>query len=99
MLQARALDFDGPDAMAGDLDDLVGAAAEPDVAILVDVRRVAAVVRAGNAFPVVASVALRLAPESRRQTREGALQHHDAFFARRARRSVEIHDRGVDAWQ
>ena len=51
MFQAGALDFDGADAVAGDLDDLVGAAAEPDVAILIDVRRVAGVVDAGNLAP------------------------------------------------
>ena len=36
VFQACALDFDGADAMTGDLDNLVGTAAEPDVAVLVD---------------------------------------------------------------
>ena len=64
MLQARALHLDGADAVAGNLDDLVGAAAEPDVAVLVDVRGVAGVVDAGNPLPVVAAVAFRLAPQA-----------------------------------
>ena len=42
MAQDGALDLDGADAVRGDLDDLVGAAAEPDVAVLVDLGGVAA---------------------------------------------------------
>ena len=99
MLQARALDFDGADAMAGDLDDLVGAAAEPDVPVLVDVRGVAAVVDARNALPVVPAVALGFSPQTRGETRKRPLQDHDPFFTGRARSAVERDDRRVDARQ
>src|SRR4029077_20443060 len=40
MAEERGLDLDRPDAMVGDLDDLVGAAAEPDVSVPVDRGRV-----------------------------------------------------------
>ena len=50
--------------MRGDLDDLVGAAREPDVAVLVDMGRVAGRVDARDPLPVVASVPLRLAPQA-----------------------------------
>ena len=55
---------------------------EPDVAVLVDVRRVAGVVDAGNLLPVVAAVALGLAPERRRQAGERPLDHHDPLLVR-----------------
>src|SRR5688500_5095762 len=58
----RAFDLDGPEPVRGDLDDLVGTAAEPEVAVVIHVGRIAGVVDARNALPVVARVALRLAP-------------------------------------
>ena len=42
--QERRLDLDRADPVIGDLDDLVGATGEPDVAVLVDVGGVADVV-------------------------------------------------------
>ena len=47
MPQERRLDLDRPDPVVGDLDDLVGPAGEPDVAVLVLVRGIADVVAAG----------------------------------------------------
>ena len=61
--EERALHFDRADAVRGDLDDLVGAAAEPEVAVLVDVGRVAGVVDARD-----------LAPSSRGSYRSGSPQ-------------------------
>ncbi len=99
VLQARALDLDGADAVAGNLDDLVGAAAEPHVAVLVNVRGVAGVVDAGNTLPIVAAVAFLLAPQSREESGKRTLQDHDAFFARGARRAIERDHGRVDAGQ
>src|SRR6266540_5591793 len=67
MAQERGLHLDRADAVPGDLDDLVGAAAEPHVAVLVYGGRVPAEVDrlVGDAPPVVAAVSLRLAPKGR----------------------------------
>src|SRR5207249_12200477 len=68
VLEERALDFNGADAVAGDLDDLVRPAREPDIAVFVDVRRIARVVHVRNFLPVIAAVALGLAPEGGSQS-------------------------------
>ena len=51
--------------MTGNLDDFVGAAGEPDVAVVIDLGRVSAVVDIANDLPVVASIALWLTPRAR----------------------------------
>ncbi len=93
------LDLDRADAVVGDLDDLVGAAGEPDVAVLVDVCRVARGVDAGNPLPVVGAVALRLAPQGGGQPGERALDDHDALLAGSAGLALGRHDAALDAGQ
>src|SRR5256885_16546836 len=84
MTKERGLDLDRADAMVGDLDDLVGAAAEPHVAVLVDRRRVPGEVHglSGDLVPVVARVALGLRPEPRGETGERTLDHEDSLLIR-----------------
>jgi hypothetical protein len=41
VLEKRRFHLDGADAVSGDFDNFVGAAGEPDVAVVVDVRRIA----------------------------------------------------------
>jgi hypothetical protein len=47
VLQERRLHLDRADAVVSDLDDLVGPAGEPHVAVLVEMSRIPHVVRAG----------------------------------------------------
>ena len=99
MAQERGLHLDRAEAVRGDLDDLVGTAGEEGVAVVVDVGRVAHPVRARDPAPVVRRVALRLAPERRRQARERPPDHHDPLLAARQLLAVEVDDRGLDARQ
>jgi hypothetical protein len=101
MREEGALHFDGAEPVRGNLDDLVGASREPEVAVLVHVRRVARVVggHAGDALPVVAGVAIGVFPERRRETGKRAADHHDALLVRSARVAVRSHHRRVDARQ
>ena len=85
MREERALDFDRAEAVRGDLDDLVGAAAEPEVAVLVDVRRVAGVVDAGDLAPSSRGRSAPARPTAPASARERPLEHHDALLVRRAR--------------
>jgi hypothetical protein len=64
MLQTRAFDFDGADAVARDLDDLVGTAAKPDVSVLVDMRGIAAVIDPGYALSAIARITIGFPPEA-----------------------------------
>ena len=66
MAQQRGLDFDGSNAMAGDLDDLVCTAGKPHIAIFVDLSRVSRIIDARDHIPVVTAISLRLTPERRR---------------------------------
>src|SRR5207245_4901312 len=58
--QERRLDFDRSDPVAGDLDDLVGTSAEPDITIIVERRCVAGEVQrlSRDPSPVIVCVAL-----------------------------------------
>src|SRR5690348_17482484 len=60
------------------LDDLVGTAGEPDVAVLVHVRGIADVVAAArDPAPVVRDIALGLAPQRADQAGERLVDPHD----------------------
>ena len=64
MFQAGTFDFNSADTMSGDFDDLIRSSTEPDIAIIVDMCRVTAVVHiTRNLAPVIATVALRLSPQ------------------------------------
>src|SRR5215204_7015242 len=97
--QEGCFDLDGADPVSGDLDDLVGPPAEPVVAILVDGGGVAGKVSAGDAPPVVARVALGVAPDHRRQAWEGTRQHDGPLLARFASIPLRIADLGEDPRQ
>src|SRR5262249_28779789 len=86
MPQECGLYLDGADAVGGDLDDLVRAPAEPDVAVVVHRGGVAGVVDgpAGDALPVVLGVALRLTPQRCGEAGERLPDDEDPALAGRA---------------
>ena len=98
MTEERGLHLDRSDAVVGDLDDLVGAAAEPDITVLVDRGGVAGEVDrlAGNLLPVIARVSLGLRPEARGESWERPLDDEDALLARSDLAPVLIDDRRLD---
>src|SRR6187200_2476169 len=85
--------------MSGDLDDLVGPPAEPEVAVLVDGGSVAGKVSARDAPPVVARIALGVSPDRRRQAWEGTRQYDDSFLTWFAAIPLGIADLGEDTGQ
>src|SRR5438477_5573865 len=96
--EERGLDLDGADTVVGDLDDLVGASAEPDIAVRIDRRRVAGEVDllSRHLLPVVARVPLGLGPKARGEARERALDDEDALLARGKLVPVLIDDGRLD---
>src|SRR5208283_5786031 len=88
--------FDGADAVPGNVKDFVGAAREPDVAVIVDVCRISAVIDVANDLPVIAAIAFLFSPQRGRQAGEGTPNHHDAFLIRAARLAVDLHHGGVN---
>src|SRR5208282_5777092 len=97
MGEKRGLHFDGADAVPGNVKDFVGAAGEPDVAVIVDVCGISAVINVANDLPVIAAIAFGFSPQLWRQAREGTPNHHDAFLIRAAGRAVHLHHSGVNA--
>ena len=81
MLEEGGFDLDRAHPVRGDFDHLIGAPGKPDEAILIDVGRVPGVVDAWNPLPVVAGIALGIAPERLNQPGKWALDDHDALFA------------------
>src|SRR5919106_1009855 len=79
--------------------DLIGAPGKPDVAIVIDVGRVPGVVNARNTLPIVAGIALGVAPERLNQPREWTPDHHDTLFAGGAGGALWGHHGGLDAGQ
>src|SRR5208337_3468468 len=98
MAKQSCLNFDGADAMSGNLDDLVGAPGEPNITVFVDLRRIAGVIDTGNNLPIIAAVPFRFTPQLWGQSREGPLDHHDALFIYPARCAVERHHLSINAW-
>src|SRR5439155_26915242 len=98
MPKERGLDLDRADTVVGDLDDLVGASAEPDIAVRIDRRRVAGEVEvlSRHLLPVVARVPLGLGPKARGEARERALDDEDALLARGKLVPVLIDDGRLD---
>src|SRR5207247_5415719 len=96
--EERGLDLDRADPVIGDLDDLVGATAEPHVAVSVDRRRIAGEVDgfARHLLPVVARVSLGLGPQPGGETGERALDHEDALLVGSELLAVLIDDRRLD---
>src|SRR2546430_9296972 len=78
--EERGLDLDRPDPVVGDLDDLVSSTGEPDIAVGVHVRGVPDVVATRDPLPVVADVALGLAPQRRDEAGERPFDPHDPLL-------------------
>src|SRR5271165_5696436 len=96
MSEKRGFHFDRADAVPGNLNDLVGAAGEPHVAVIVDVCRISAVIDVTNDLPVVSAIAFGFAPQRWRQAGEWTPDHHDAFFVRATGRPVYLYHRGIN---
>src|SRR5437867_7368206 len=79
--------------MAGNLDDLVSPAAEPDVAVFVDCGGVAREIHglSGDTLPIIPCVALRIAPDRGSQAREWPRDDKDPFLVRTTRRTLRGH--------
>ena len=82
----RALDLGGADAVAGDVEHVVDAADDPEVAVLVAARAVAGEVHVRDHVPVRLEVALVVAPERARHRRPRPLDDELAALVRGARR-------------
>ena len=67
--------------MAGDFDDVVDAAQDPDVAVMVALRGVAREIDAGNAAPVFALEALVVAVDGAEHRGPGLLNREVAGFS------------------
>src|SRR5262245_32409726 len=101
MAQEGALDLDRPQTVGGNLDNLIGAAAEPDVTVFVHGSGVGGEVDVltGDAPPVVLAVALRLAPERGGQSREGPRDDENPLLTGRQRLALGRADLALDAGQ
>ncbi len=92
-----ALDLGGADAVAGDVEHVVDAADDPEVAVLVASRAVAREVDARDDVPVRLEVALVVAPERARHRRPRPPDDELAALVRLARVAAVLHDGDVDA--
>src|SRR6185295_20159368 len=89
----RRLELGGADALAGDVERVVGASVQVPVTVLVDRRPVAVRPDSGEAPPVRVEVTLVVTPDAARHPRPGAFADELAHFAAhgRAVRSVHVH--------
>ena len=93
VLDERRLDLGRRDAVAGDVHDVVDAAEQPEVAVVVALGAVAGEVPAGEARPVRLRVALGVAPDAAQHRRprpgraRGSRRRGSAPARRRRRRS------------
>ena len=101
MGQKRRLNLHGADAMSRNLDDLVGATGEPDVAVFIHVGGVSGKVDSlpRDARPVVRGIAGGFAPQGGRQAGEGALYGQDSLLAGAAFFAFQRHNCYVYARQ
>src|SRR5689334_6192236 len=90
----RALDLHGREAVAADVDHVVHAPEDPEVALLVAPRAVAGEVHRLELAPVAVDVALRVAPDAAQHRRPGLAQHEVAALVRPELLAVLVHDRG-----
>ena len=99
MCEERGLDLDCAEAVGCNIDDFIGAAGEPDVAVLVHVRRVAGEIDllVRYAAPVVFAIAVVFSPEGRREAGERSRDDKDALFPSGAGLAFRCHDGGFDA--
>src|SRR5262249_21782377 len=97
----RALDLGGTDAMTGDVQDVVDAAHDPVVAVLVAPRAVAGEVAARDIAEVLLPEALVVAPPRAEHRGPGLLQPQHPAVPRGHGRAVLLYNVGDNAkhWQ
>src|SRR4051794_37180357 len=78
MVDERRLDFGGRDVVAGDEHDVVDAAEQPEVTVVVALGAVAGEVFVAEARPVRVAVTPGVAPDAAQHRRPGARQHEIA---------------------
>jgi hypothetical protein len=83
--------------MAADVDDVVDAAHDPEVAVLVATRAVPGEVEPGEALPVALFEALRILEDRAQHRRPRPLQHQETAFVRLHRLAGGVDDVGFHA--
>ena len=98
MVDERRLDLGGGDVVARHEHDVVDAAEQPEVALVVALGAVAGEVLAVEAAPVRVAVTLRVAPDAAQHRRPRPLEHEvPAAGNRRPRLPGVVDDAGLDA--
>ena len=97
MADQGALDFHRAEAVAGDVDDVVDAAHDPEVAVLVAAGAVAGEVDAGDLAPVLLLEALGVAVDGAQHRRARAFDHEKAACVGGTDLPLSIDDIGDDA--
>ena len=99
MREERRFDFDGANAVSGNVHDFIRPPGKPDVAVFIEMGGVACEIDAltGDAFPIVAVVAIVFPPKRGCQPREGVLDGQNAFFVGRTGLAFQRHHFNLDA--
>src|SRR5687768_14929046 len=97
MADQRALDFRGPEPMAGAIQNVVDAPDDPEISILVPPRAVSGEVAAFELAPVLFPVTRLVAIERSQHRGPGLPDNQFAADIRSHLISLFIHDRRVDA--
>ena len=94
----RAFDFGGTEPVAADFDDIVHAANDPEVAVIVAACAVACKVPAllGEFRPVLFDIAIGVSPDCTGHTRPGPLDDEIAVLVRLAGGAIFAYDFGFD---
>jgi hypothetical protein len=93
----RALDLHRREAVSGDVDHVVDAPEDPEVAALVAPRAVAGEVQVPELRPVVLAVALGIAPDAAQHRGPGLADHEVAAVVRGQLLALVVDDGRVDA--
>src|SRR5215469_2162779 len=96
MRDEGALDFSGANAMAGHIEDVVGAAQHGDVTVFIFDRDISRHITAGNLLPV-ALVAGGIAPDRAQHVGEGAFEDEPPADSRRVWMALVVDDIGFAA--
>ena len=95
----RALHFHGSDAMTGDIDHVVDASHDPEVAVFIATCAVAGEVHAFDIAPVLLLEAFRIAVDRSHHRRPRTFQDQEPAFVDADRLSASIDDIGDDSGQ
>src|SRR5690606_11860527 len=99
MADQRTLDFDRAETMAGDVDNIVDAAHDPEIAVLVDACIVAGEILMRYAAPVLLLVAFVIAPDSAQHAGPGVADDKPAALVRAHRLAAVVRHFGQDPGQ